>query len=139
MDLGNIFHKKRRPLARLNGIQKALCNGSNHSLSILEKKFLNEYHQTLHLKEEFWALKSRTDWTLLGNKNTSFFHLSTIYRCRRNKIWCLRDSVGNWTYNPLRSNLRSLLTLPPSTLRKLYILPSLSPTCETFTLSPLTS
>ena len=49
--------KKRRLLARLNGIQKALCNGSNHSLSILEKKFLNEYHQTLHLEEEFLGFK----------------------------------------------------------------------------------
>ena len=62
---------------------------------------LNEYHQTLYLEEEFWASKSRIDWTLLGEKNTSFFHLSTICRRRYNKIWSLRDSVGNWTYSPI--------------------------------------
>lgn len=53
-----IFHKKKRLLARLNGIQKALCHGLNHSLQTLEKKLLYDYHNILHLEEEFWALKS---------------------------------------------------------------------------------
>lgn len=49
MFLATSSKKRRRVLVRLNGIQKALC----HSLSILEKKLLNDFHQTLRLEEEF--------------------------------------------------------------------------------------
>ena len=82
---------------------------------------LNEYHQTLYLEEEFWASKSRIDWTLLGDKNTSFFHLSTICCRRRNKIWCLRDSMANWTYNPIEIKFEILTHFTTLyTLKALY-------------------
>ncbi|KAK9991116.1 hypothetical protein SO802_026101 [Lithocarpus litseifolius] len=77
---GNIFHKKKGILARLNNIQKAQCNGNSASLSNLEKNLTADYHQIFRLEEEFWALKSRFEWTLLGDRNTSFFHLSIICR-----------------------------------------------------------
>ena len=51
---GNIFHKKKkRTLARLNGIQKALCNNYNTFLKNLKNELLNEYQQILRLEEEF--------------------------------------------------------------------------------------
>jgi hypothetical protein len=49
------------------------------------------------MEEEFWALKSRMEWSLLGDRNTSFFHTSVLCRRHRNKIWCLRDPLGNWS------------------------------------------
>ncbi|XP_075670285.1 uncharacterized protein LOC142640072 [Castanea sativa] len=96
---GNIFHKKKRLLAWLGGIRKALCFNHNDSLLHLERKLSSDYQQVLCLEEEFWAVKSRTDWTLQGDQNMTFFHLSTICRRHRNKIWCLKDSVGNWSYD----------------------------------------
>ena len=72
---GNIFHRKKRILARLTGIQKFLYNHNNLFLQKLETDLQIEYKHTLLLKEELWALKSRVEWTLLGDRNTNFFHL----------------------------------------------------------------
>lgn len=83
---GNIFHKKKRLLAWLGSIQKALCSNHSDSLLSLERKLSGEYQQVLFLEEEFWALKSRTNWTLQGNRNMNYFHLSTIYRRHHKKI-----------------------------------------------------
>jgi hypothetical protein len=77
---GNIFHKKRRLLARLNGIQKSLSFRPCVVLLDLEKDLTCQYQNILHLEEEFWALKSKLQWSTLGDRNTSFFHLSTICR-----------------------------------------------------------
>lgn len=40
---GNIFAKKRRVLARLNGAQKALADRLSDFLVCLEKQLLDEY------------------------------------------------------------------------------------------------
>uniref|UniRef100_A0A2N9FQ21 Reverse transcriptase domain-containing protein n=1 Tax=Fagus sylvatica TaxID=28930 RepID=A0A2N9FQ21_FAGSY len=94
---GNIFHKKKRLLARLNGIQRSLSHRPCAALLDLEKDLSYKYQNILRLEEEFWALKSRLHWSTLGDRNTSFFHLSTICRRHRNKIWCLKDAAGNWS------------------------------------------
>lgn len=39
---GNIFGKKKRIMARLNGIQKAMADCPSHSLVVLEKKLHRE-------------------------------------------------------------------------------------------------
>ena len=45
---GNIFEKKRRSLARLNGIQKAMANRPSHSLVVLEKELQKELESILN-------------------------------------------------------------------------------------------
>ena len=45
---GNIFEKKRRILARLNGIQKAMANRPSHSLVVLEKELQKELESILN-------------------------------------------------------------------------------------------
>ena len=47
-------------------------------------------------EEEYWALKSRLNTTTFGDRNTSFFHVSTIVRRHRNKIRCLKVTEDNW-------------------------------------------
>ena len=47
-------------------------------------------------EEEFWALKSRLNANSFRNRNTYFFHVSTVVRRHRNKIRCIKDAVGNW-------------------------------------------
>lgn len=39
-------------------------------------------------------------WFNESDANTKFFHMSTLQRQRRNRIIDLKNSVGNWCFNP---------------------------------------
>jgi hypothetical protein len=62
----------------------------------IEKSLREDYFIILKLEEKFWALNSRVGWVLEGDRNTKFFHTSTIVRRRANKIVRLKNSVGEW-------------------------------------------
>jgi hypothetical protein len=95
-EFGNIFHRKNRILARLNGIQCALASNPSESLSRMEKALKEDYFNVLRLEEDFWALKSKVGWVVERDRNTKFFHTSTLVRKRFNKIVRIRNSVGEW-------------------------------------------
>ena len=78
--VGNLFARKRRVLARLNGAQKALANHPNEFLLELENQLISEYSLILLQDEEFWVLKSRLNVANFGDQITSFFHVSTLVR-----------------------------------------------------------
>ncbi|KAK7859228.1 hypothetical protein CFP56_007765 [Quercus suber] len=92
---GNIFQRKARIEARLNGIQKALANGPSSFLLNLEKQLREDYWEVSHEEEELWSIKSRYNWLIKGDKNTAFFHTSTLIRRKRNRISYLQDRMGN--------------------------------------------
>ena len=96
---GNLFARKRRVLNRLSGTQRALANNPSESLLRLEKCLIEEYSSILLQEEEYWALKSRINAAAFEDRNTSYFHMSTIVRRQRNKISCLKNSVGEWMDN----------------------------------------
>ena len=50
---GNLFARKRRVLARLNGTQTALADNPNDSLLQLERKLIEDYSLILLQEEEF--------------------------------------------------------------------------------------
>ena len=56
---GNIFQKKKRVLARLNGVQRALANQLSSSLVALENHLIKELDVVLEQEKDLWALKSR--------------------------------------------------------------------------------
>ena len=93
---GNIFHNKRRLLARIQGVQKCLSNNYAFHLAILEEKLVSEYSNVLEQEEVFWQQKSRNCWLKEGDRNTSFFHMSTVVRRRRNKLEGLKRDDGVW-------------------------------------------
>ena len=93
---GNLFARKRRVLARINGAQKALSNNPSDFLIQLEKNLIEEYNLIMPQKEDFWALKSHLNWAAFGDRNTSFFHVSTILRGHRNKIRNIKDNLREW-------------------------------------------
>lgn len=93
---GNIFHKKKILKARILGTQKALNSKPCQFLLDLEANLTKDFNDLLKLEEDFWAVKSRTNWLLDGDRNTNFFHLSTINRRRSNRILSLKDSTGKW-------------------------------------------
>lgn len=42
-------------------------------------------------QEQYWAMRSRLNWLSWGDKNTKFFHATTIQRRQRNIIGMLKD------------------------------------------------
>ena len=88
--------EKKRIEARLRGIQTRLAEGPSRHLLQLESLLRKEYFEVLQYEEEFWSVKSRYNWLIQGDRNMSFFHTSALIRRRRNRILCLKDSLGNW-------------------------------------------
>lgn len=93
---GHLSQKKNRLLARLEGIQKVLCNGPNVFLSNLEDKLIADFNELLAQETIFWHKKSRLKWLQEGDRNTKFFHLAIIIRRRRNIIEGLKIDHGVW-------------------------------------------
>ncbi|GLT51747.1 hypothetical protein SLA2020_251360 [Shorea laevis] len=86
---GDIFRRKRNLRARLTGIQNSPYYPYSNFLHNLELDLLAEYHKILHAEEVFWCQKSRREWIASGDRNTSFYHASTIIRRSKNKISAL--------------------------------------------------
>ncbi|XP_021828885.1 uncharacterized protein LOC110769256, partial [Prunus avium] len=93
---GHLKQKKARILARLAGLQKALHQGPNTFLINLESILVADFNYILDQEAMFWRQKSRVKWLQEGDRNTKFFHLSTIIRRRRNKIDRLKNDAGLW-------------------------------------------
>lgn len=98
MHLGNIFAKKRNIKARLNGIQKVIGVRSFAALLELEKSLLRELDTILRQEEELWALKSCVNWLIQGDRNTAYYHVSTLVRRKINQILAIKDNMGEWLH-----------------------------------------
>jgi len=69
----------------------------------------------LEQEEVLWFQKSREKWIALGDRNTTYFHTSTIIRRRRNRIEALPDDDGRWIQDS-----QELENLAVSYYRRLY-------------------
>ncbi|XVF08056.1 hypothetical protein REPUB_Repub06bG0192700 [Reevesia pubescens] len=93
---GNIFKRKRRLLARIEGAQKAMESQPNSFLFQLENELVADYNQVLLQEEMLWYQKSRSNWVQLGDRNTKYFHTKTLIKRSRNKITMLKLDDGQW-------------------------------------------
>ncbi|KAL7201796.1 hypothetical protein ACSBR1_033489 [Camellia fascicularis] len=93
---GNIFKRKRRLLARIEGTQKALVENFTHSLQNLEHMLIKDYNETLLQEEMLWFQKSRSKHITLRDKNTKYFHISTLSKRRKLKINAHKNDEGTW-------------------------------------------
>ncbi|XP_021823802.1 uncharacterized protein LOC110765062 [Prunus avium] len=93
---GNLRRRKSTLLARLAGVQNAMGPNTNRFLSKLENSLFEEYNEVIEQESLFWQQKSRVKWLQEGDRNTKFFHLTTLIRRRRNKIERLKDDNGEW-------------------------------------------
>lgn len=98
MHFGNVFNRKKNILARLNGKQRALATRPSSFLINLENELLKDLEVVLNQEEEIWALKSRVNWLVQGDRNTNFCHISTLVRRKRNQISAIKDSVSEWIF-----------------------------------------
>ena len=96
---GNIFIQKRHLLARIAGVQASLSARKDRGLLKLEAKLRLELDDILHREELLWYQKSRVDWLCDGDRNTTFFHLSTLIRRWRNNIVSIKDGEGTWVHD----------------------------------------
>ena len=87
--------KKKRIMARLHGIQKAMALRPNAQHVKLEKMLHQELDSILNQERDIWALKSRVNWLVYGERNTAFFHVTTLVRRKRNRIDAIKNTVGD--------------------------------------------
>ncbi|XP_024038358.1 uncharacterized protein LOC112097385 [Citrus clementina] len=96
---GNIFKKKKELLARIGGIQWFLEKHHSRSLIKLETKLKRELEKVSTQKEVLWFQKSRRQWIVCGDRNTTFFHQKAIERRRRNRVGMIKNDVGQWIHD----------------------------------------
>ncbi|XP_038973168.1 uncharacterized protein LOC103699679 [Phoenix dactylifera] len=58
------------------------------------RELLVTHHSLLRQHEIFWRQKSRVQWVNEGDRNTRFFHRTTVIRRQRSMIHSLRDGSG---------------------------------------------
>ena len=86
-------------MARLDGIQRSLAIRPSHNLVMLERHLHVELDCVLSQEEELWALKPRMNWMMFGDRNTSFYHISTLVRRKRNTISAIMSTTGEWVHD----------------------------------------
>lgn len=93
---GNIFWKKKNLMARLLGVQRIIANQPSQRMINLQNALTDELNGILAMEEELWAMKSRTNWLIQEERNTAYFHLSTLAKHSRNRIVSIKNSLGDW-------------------------------------------
>lgn len=118
---GNITYKKHHLLNRLHGISRSLDNGWNPFHLCLQKELWGEYEKVLYQEDILWYQKSRCKWLKYGDMNTKFFHGTTVFRRKRQRVEALQDSNGTWVNDP-----DQLKDMAISYFHDLYMAPSSS-------------
>ena len=70
---------------------------------------IKEFDTILSQEEKLWALKSRVNWMIQGDRNTNFYHVSTLVRRKRDQILAIKNSVGDWIHeeNEIKEFIRA--------------------------------
>ena len=82
----------------------------------LEAKLQWELNEWLTRNDILWKQKSQKLWLRNGDRNTMFFHLSTIIRRRQNSIDAIRADSGEWIvdkkniWEHIKGNFQNLFT-----------------------------
>ncbi|KAF7151544.1 hypothetical protein RHSIM_Rhsim02G0152800 [Rhododendron simsii] len=85
---------------RMLDVQKQLEMGFNQQLVSEEKSLARDLEDLWQKDAMYWHQRSRIKWLQMGDKNSRFFHLSTIQWRQRNQIMWLKDKGGNWKSEP---------------------------------------
>lgn len=102
-------------MAEIKEVQDNLLSSPTDELLVKEAVLIKDLDIVLEQEEVIWFQKSREKWIPLGDRNTKFFHTSTIIRRRRNRIEMLKNDDGEWI-----SNVQELEKLAIEYYRRLY-------------------
>lgn len=135
---GDIYRRKRRVLARLNGIQKCLDQGPNDYLQQLEVLLIEELNLICFQEETMLKQKSRMEWIKHGDCNSKFFHAAIKKAHTKRVVTALKLEDGTWCSEP--DSLRQVVV---DYYRELYSENDLSPSyhrlpalCSSWKLDP---
>ncbi|KAL8137685.1 hypothetical protein V2J09_003686 [Rumex salicifolius] len=117
---GNIFKRKRPCYSRTVGVQRRLEVAPSMVLIKLERRLRIELSGILEQEQTLWWQKSRAGFLIDNNRNTKFFHTSTVIRRKANKFTSLHDEVGN-----MIEDLEALRNLALTHFAHLYMAESL--------------
>lgn len=96
MKQGNIKNAGRE-ISKLKAILQFHLNKSATDIDWDEVKRLRRNIEELWKQEEaYWSQRSRVHWLKWGDRNSKFFHASTIQRRNRNILHRIKDHLGNW-------------------------------------------
>lgn len=97
--LGNIFNKKDILLATIQSTQNLLSCNPNPLLIERENNLKTDFLDLLNLEDKFWVMKSRTKLITDGDRNTKYYHVTTLIRRNQTKIRVIKD-MGLWISDP---------------------------------------
>jgi len=93
---GKIFKDKCALELELECIQKNIMdNGHTNTLKIKESTTQKKLNERCTQEETLWRQKSRIQWLKEGERNTAFFHRSTIQHRMTNRINAIKTDEGN--------------------------------------------
>ena len=93
---GDVQVRKDKLLKVIKVTQSLVDQQPSNELLEEETLLLKELDVVLEQEEVIWFQKSREKWIDHGDRNTSFFHTSTVIRRRRNRIECLKNDTDTW-------------------------------------------
>ncbi|KAL8152024.1 hypothetical protein V2J09_021832 [Rumex salicifolius] len=92
----SIHRRKADLLDEIAAVRSLIDVECSDELITQEELLMKELDLVLEQEETLWFQKSREKWIALGDRNTSFFHTSTIIRRRKNRVEMLRGDDGRW-------------------------------------------
>ncbi|CAA7060939.1 unnamed protein product [Microthlaspi erraticum] len=96
-DVFEDVNKCKEDLMReIKDVQDILEAQQTDDLLSREETLLRELDVVLKQEELIWFQKSRERYIAHGDRNTRYFHTSTVIRRRRNRIKSLKDDGGQW-------------------------------------------
>ncbi|XP_019094473.1 PREDICTED: uncharacterized protein LOC109129898 [Camelina sativa] len=131
---GHINTRKEGLVRELKEIQDLLAVVQTDELICKEEQLLKDFETLLEQEETLWFQKSREKHIELGDRNTAFFHLSTVIRRKRNKIEMLKDDEDRWV-----SHKGELESMAVAYYKRLYSLQDVSEVWESLSTVGLTS
>jgi len=95
-DFGNIFVEKKSVENKMKVLNQALIkDGFDRVKSNQVDKYHQEWDNLCKQEEIFWRQKSRVQWLKEGERNTIFFHRSTMANRTHNIISSIKNKYGN--------------------------------------------
>lgn len=91
------FKRADGEISKLKGVLNELLNLPDSATRWEQVKEVQNQIKVLWRREEmYWYQRSRVKWLNWGDRNSKFFHASTIQRRDKNRIVRLRDEEGVW-------------------------------------------
>jgi len=95
-EFGNIFEAKKVVENKIQDMNQTLITeGFEGERNEQANNHQQEWEDLCKQEEIFWRQKSRVQWLKEGDRNTRFFHRSTLEHRYHNKISTIKDSRGN--------------------------------------------